>query len=139
VDEDPGTEDAGMTDPSLSDVLMELQRREPIFHRRELGTTRADFEAMTATDFWEVGASGDVYSRERVWATLERRYADPDYWAGDSWETSDFLCQQVAPDAYLVTYTLRQGERVTRRMTVWRRSGYKWTIVFHQGTVVAAT
>jgi hypothetical protein len=128
-----------LTDLSLSDVLMELQRREPIFHRRELGTTRADFDAMTASDFWEVGASGEVYSRERVWATLERRYADPDYWAGDSWETSDFLCRQVTPDTYLVTYTLRQGERVTRRLTVWRRSSDKWTIVFHQGTVVART
>ena len=128
-----------MTDPSVSDVLMELQRREPIFHRRELGMTRADFEAMTATDFWEVGASGEVYSRERVWATLEDRYADPDFWAGDSWETSDFLCRQVTLDAYLVTYTLRQGERVTRRLTVWKRSGDTWTIVYHQGTVVATT
>lgn len=127
------------TDPSLPHGLMELQRREPIFHRRELGTTRADFEAITAADFWEVGASGEVYSRERVWATLERRYADPDYWAGDAWETSNFLCRQVSPDAYLVTYTLHQGERVTRRLSVWRRSGDAWKIVYHQGTVVATT
>ena len=127
------------TDPSLLDILTELQLREPIFHRRELGTTRADFEAITASDFWEVGASGEVYSRERVWASLERRYADPDYWAGDSWETSDFLLRQVTPDAYLLTYTLHQGERVTRRLTVWKRSGAAWEIVYHQGTVVSAT
>ena len=127
------------TDPSLLDILTELQLREPIFHRRELGTTRADFEAITASDFWEVGASGEVYSRERVWASLERRYADPDYWAGDSWETSDFLCRQLTPNAYLLTYTLRQQERVTRRLTVWKRSGDAWEIVYHQGTVVSAT
>jgi hypothetical protein len=127
------------TDPSLLDILTELQLREPIFHRRELGTTRADFEAITASDFWEVGASGEVYPRERVWASLERRYADPDYWAGDSWETSDFLCRQLTPNAYLLTYTLRQQERVTRRLTVWKRSGDAWEIVYHQGTVVSAT
>jgi len=127
------------TDPSLLDILTELQLREPIFHRRELGTTRADFEAITASDFWEVGASGEVYSRERVWASLERRYADPDYWAGDFWETSDFLCRQLTPNAYLLTYTLRQGERLTRRLTVWRRSGDAWEIVYHQGTVVSPT
>jgi hypothetical protein len=127
------------TDPSLLDILTELQLREPIFHRRELGTTRADFEAITASDFWEVGASGEVYSRERVWASLERRYGDPDYWAGDSWETSDFLCRQLTPNAYLLTYTLRQQERVTRRLTVWKRSGDAWEIVYHQGTVVSAT
>jgi hypothetical protein len=126
-------------DLSPSDVLTQLQQREPIFHRRELGTTRADFEATTTSDFWEVGASGEAYSRERVWATLERRYADPDYWAGDAWETSDFLCRRVSPDVYLVTYTLHQAERVTRRLSVWKRSLDAWKIVYHQGTVVAST
>jgi hypothetical protein len=127
------------TDHSLLDALTELQRREPIFHRRELGTTRADFEAITASDFWEVGASGEKFSREQVWASLERRYADPDYWAGDSWETSDFLCRQITPGTYLLTYTLQQGERVTRRLTVWKRSGDAWEIEYHQGTVVSVT
>ena len=65
------------TDPRLDDVLVELRGREPIFHRLELGTTREDFEAQTAPDFWEVGGSGRRYSREFVWATLEERYADP--------------------------------------------------------------
>ena len=130
--------ETSLTDHNLSDVLTELQRREPIFHRQELGTARADFEAITATDFWEVGASGEVYSRERVWAVLEQRYADPDYWAGDAWDTSDFLCRQVTPDVYLLTYTLHQGERVTRRLTVWKRSDDGWEILYHQGTVVVS-
>ncbi|MFP5370007.1 MAG: hypothetical protein ACLGI3_04575 [Actinomycetes bacterium] len=41
-----------MSDPLLSAVLTELSEREPLFHRRELGTGRAAFEAMTAEDFW---------------------------------------------------------------------------------------
>jgi len=36
-----------VTDPKLLEILHELIQREPIFHRPELGTTRADFEAMT--------------------------------------------------------------------------------------------
>lgn len=32
-------------------------QRDPLAHRPEFGTTRADFEAMTAPDFWETGAS----------------------------------------------------------------------------------
>lgn len=123
-------------EPNHAEVLAELERREPIFHRREFGTTREEFESLTASDFWEVGASGEVYSREEVWASLERRYADPDYWASDAWETSDFLCREIAPGVYLVTYTLQQGERHTRRMTVWRRVGDVWQIVYHQGTQV---
>ena len=57
-----------MTDSRPDDVLAELIAREPIFHRLELGTSRADFEAQTAPDFFEVGASGAIYDRETVWS-----------------------------------------------------------------------
>ena len=39
------------TAPELLDVLEQLRQREPIFHRSEFGTTRADFEHMTEVDF----------------------------------------------------------------------------------------
>ncbi|HEY7213320.1 MAG TPA: DUF4440 domain-containing protein, partial [Thermoanaerobaculia bacterium] len=93
-----------------------------------------DFERMTEAEFWEVGASGRRYSREHVLDELEKRYANP---AEDRWETRDFHCQQIARDNYLLTYTLLQGECVTRRSTIWRRTAEGWKIVYHQGTVVA--
>jgi hypothetical protein len=34
-------------DPATYDVLNELIKREPIFHRLDIGTTRQDFENMT--------------------------------------------------------------------------------------------
>jgi hypothetical protein len=136
VKPDPDREPNLVTDPRLRGVLDELRRREPIFHRPELGTTRADFEVQTAGDFWEVGASGRRYGRELVWKTLEERYADPDHSAGDAWEATDFLCREIARNTYLLTYTLRQGVRLTRRLTVWRRSAGAWQIVYHQGTIV---
>jgi hypothetical protein len=37
---------------------------------------------------------------------------------------------------YLLTYTLFQGERTTRRSTIWERTSDGWQAVFHQGTVV---
>jgi hypothetical protein len=123
-------------DASVDDVLEELRAREPIFHRPELGSTRAAFEAQTAPDYWETGASGRRYSREVVWATLEPRYADPGYWARDAWETSEFACREIAPRTYLLTYTLHQGGRITRRLTVWQQRAGAWTILYHQGTVV---
>ncbi len=46
-----------VTDERLGGVLDELVRGEPLFHRPEVGTTRADLEAMTAPDLsWPVGA-----------------------------------------------------------------------------------
>jgi hypothetical protein len=123
-------------EPSLDAVLEELRAREPIFHRPEHGTTRADFEAMTDLAFWEVGASGRRYSRDFVLSELEKRYAIgvPE----DDWKAEDFRCQPLAADTYLLTYTLFQGERVTRRSTIWRRGEDGWKIVYHQGTVVEA-
>lgn len=122
-----------VTDPKNFDVLDELVRREPIFHRAEFGTTRADFERMTEETFWEVGASGRRYSRQYVLDELEKRRADP---KEDVWQTSDFYCLEIAADNYLLTYTLTQGARVTRRSTIWRRTAQGWKIVYHQGTVV---
>ena len=121
------------TDPALLCVLDELRQREPIFHRPEFGSTRADHLAMTAEDFWEVGASGRRYSRDHVLDVLDGRRGNPQ---PDPWETSGFHCRRLADAVYLLTYTLRQGERVTRRATIWRRDADGWKIVFHQGTLV---
>jgi hypothetical protein len=122
------------TDPELVEILAELSSREPIFHRPEFGTTRADFERMTADDFWEVGASGRRYSRAYVLDELERRHAAPH---ADVWETRDFHCRRLADDVYLVTYTLLQdNQRLTRRSTIWQRAAEGWKILYHQGTIV---
>jgi hypothetical protein len=122
------------TAPELKDVLAELSAREPIFHCPEFGTSRADFERMTAQDFWETGASGRRYAREFVLDELEQRFATPH---DDVWETRDFYCRKLGEDTYLLTYTLLQGgKRLTRRATIWQRAVDGWKIVYHQGTVV---
>ena len=122
-------------DAQLGRVLAELSAREPLFHRSEFGTTRADFERMTDADFWEIGASGRRYSRAFVLDELEKRHASPHE---DIWETSEFQCRRLAGDVYLLTYTLLQdGVRLTRRATLWRRSGDGWVALYHQGTIVS--
>jgi hypothetical protein len=130
----PHSEPTLVTAPDLVGVLGELRAREPIFHHRELGTTRADFENMMTPDFWEVGASGRRYSRDSILDELERRYAG-EYVEGPM-EATDFHCRKLADEVYLLTYTLFQGERKTRRATVWQRIAGDWKIVFHQGTIV---
>lgn len=129
---DPGP--ALETHPELRDVLSQLSAREPLFHRPELGTSAEALEQQMAPEFWEVGASGRRYSRRHVKDVLLRRYAEG---RDDPWETSDFHCQRLGPDTYLLTYTLRQAGRTTRRTTVWRRTTTgQWQAVYHQGTLV---
>ncbi len=116
-------------------VLAELAAREPIFHRPEFGRTRAEFEAMMDPEFREVGASGREYTRDFVLGVLEERYSAS---FEDRWETTDFRCQSLAPDLYLLTYKLVQdGTRKSRRATIWRRTAGDWKIVYHQGTLIA--
>jgi hypothetical protein len=89
---------------------------------------------MMAPEFCEIGASGRRYSREFVLDELEKRFAAPH---DDIWETSEFYCQPLAEDLYLLTYTLVQNHaRWTRRTTIWKRVADRWKIVFHQGTIV---
>ena len=122
------------TAPELHEVLAELSAREPIFHRPELGTSRADLEGMTVEDYWETGASGRRYSRKAVLDVLERRFSVPH---DDVRETRDFYCRRLAEDTYLLTYTLLQDKRrLTRRATIWQHTAEGWKIVYHQGTIV---
>ena len=114
-------------------VLEELKRREPIFHRAEFAGSRAQVQAMTAEDFWEIGASGRRYSRAYVLDTLDARREHP---VEHDFEATEFYCRELARDLYLLTYTLLQGERKSRRATIWQRSASGWKVLFHQGTVV---
>ncbi len=123
----------GETDPELWSVLEDLKRREPIFHHPETGTTRVDFDGMMDPGFWEVGASGRRYSRDYVLEVLEQRSRKP---RSEVWQTRDFHCMRIAADNYLLTYTLDQGGRLSRRATLWRRTPDGWRILYHQGTLV---
>lgn len=124
------------TDPALLPVLDELRNLEPIFHTAQFGTSRTDFEKATAPDYWEAGASGRRYSRDFILNELER-HAPVDA-ASAGWTTHDHALRQLGPDTYLITYTLRQLQRITRRATIWRKTPQGWRILYHQGTIVSA-
>lgn len=122
------------TAPHLLAIQRELVVREPIFHHPEIAGDRSSLEAMTDEAFWEVGASGRRYSREFVIETVLERYRDG---YKDDWRVEEVYCQEIAQNNYLLTYTLHQGQRVTRRATLWRYTIAGWKIVYHQGTLVA--
>lgn len=121
----------------LDGVTQALRSREPIFHRPEHGDRREDFDALMAPGFFEVGASGRVYSREFVLDELDRRRA-ASATAPEHLVVDDFACRQLAADLYLVTYHLDQDGRSSRRATLWRAAAGRWQIVYHQGTLITA-
>jgi hypothetical protein len=115
-------------------VFEALRDREPVFHHPKLGTSKADYERMTVEDFWEVGASGRIYDRRQVIDILMKRYAEP---FEDAFRLEGCKCRRLSMETWLFTYTLHQGDRVSRRATIWQQSGNDWKIVYHQGTLVS--
>src|SRR5262245_48176180 len=113
--------------PDHHKILNELREREPIFHRREFGTSREAILQMTADDFREIGASGKVYDREFVISNLPECYKTPE---ADDWSCDEFSIRQLADDLYQLSYVLLQPAQSTRRTTLWRRTRDGWTIVF---------
>lgn len=133
---------SGNASIDLERVSLELRAREPLFHHPEFGITRAELEEMITPDYWEVGASGKVYDRQFVIDTIVARYEDPEYQGVNSgtekdWTVEDFNCAELSSGLYLVTYTLTQGERVTRRTTIWTNKEKGFQAVYHQGTIVS--
>lgn len=124
------------TEPDLLPILDDLRRREPIFHTSAFGITNADFERIMAPDYWEVGASGRRYSRDFILRWMSE--APPVDAASAGWQSSGHALRRLGPDTYLLTYTLRQAERLTRRSTIWQSTANGWRILYHQGTIISA-
>jgi len=123
------------TFPNLLPVLEELKSREPIFHRLESSSSAADLEKLIAPDYWEASASGRRYSRDFILRELEKNAPVDATSAG--WQSYDHAVKHLGSETYLITYTLRQIDRITRRATIWRRTSDGWCILYHQGTIVS--
>ncbi|MCU7502997.1 MAG: DUF4440 domain-containing protein [Ignavibacteria bacterium] len=123
-----------ITDQKHLSIRDELLRLEALLHHPEKGTMRKELEEMTDELFWEVGASGNRYSRSFVLSVLEERVENSN--TEDKWETKDAWCNEISANNFLLTYTLIQGKRITRRSSIWRKYENSWKIVYHQGTIV---
>jgi hypothetical protein len=125
-------------EPGLERVFEELRRREPIFHTQTFGLTAEARERAMAPGYWEVGASGRRYSRNFIQQILGEQ--PPVEAESEGWRCSDFGLRRLGSETYLLTYTLDQNGRVTRRATIWERqpeiSPGRWMVLYHQGTVV---
>jgi hypothetical protein len=126
----------------LNEVLTQLIAREPLFHHRQLVHSAETFDRETHEGFWEIGASGRVYSRDTVRdLVLARCAADPvDEMVLEGWTTQDHRVDELGDNTYLFTYVLHGQGRVTRRASLWRRtSDGCWRVIYHQGTVLSGS
>ena len=117
-------------------ILEELRSFEPIFHTACFGVTTKDFDRRMAPGFWEVGASGRRYTRAFILENYGKTIATITPQT-QQWKTSEFDLLPLGLETFLLTYTLDQCGRLSRRATVWQRAEAGWQILYHQGTLIA--
>lgn len=119
---------------AFSDVLRELRELEPLFHHPRPGMTGFDLDPLLTPDFWRVGASGTVYTRQFTLKQLDQRFRDGGPLV--TWSVSEEAVRRIDEHTFLYTYVLHYHGRSTRRATIWTRADSTWRVTYHQATVI---
>ena len=93
-----------------------------------------EFSQLLAEDYREFGSTGKVYNKKD---TIEALKKEP---VGEI-SARDFKVNLLTPEVAIVTYTAIKRdnsniETASLRSSVWKKTGEKWQILFHQGTPV---
>lgn len=107
-----------------------LRRLEESLWERSTRFDRSYMEVVLADDFFEIGRSGRVWTRQEVITTQAHDIVV-------ELPLADFVIHMISNDVALVTYrTVVPGKASEgdNRASLWRRSGGRWQLVFHQGT-----
>ena len=116
----------------------QMQFMEDTVASADVRASRALMAELLSDDFREFGASGRVFDKEMILATLS---AEPD---GDTYQVQDLEAQQLGPDTCLVTYRISPRmvagtqKAGSNRSSIWRMEEGVWRILFHQGTRLPA-
>ncbi len=86
--------------------------------------------ALLDPEFQEIGASGQLWSRESMISALASKPSDDDV----AIEAREMRGVLLSPDLILLTYVSQSVHRRARRSSLWRLTGCSWQLLFHQGT-----
>jgi hypothetical protein len=117
-----------------SALLDELRRLETALHGPEVRADRARLGALLDDQFWEIGRSGMVWTREAALAKFDGAPQSYTVWS------QDFKVEMLASALALLTYRsahITQAgelERHTHRASLWEKTDGHWRMRFHQGT-----
>jgi hypothetical protein len=88
---------------------------------------------LLSDGFIEFGASGKIYNKQQTIDILEKRDAAS---VQNNWAADSFICHQITGNVYLLMYSLQRGNELTKRTSIWQKSGGQWQILFHHGTAI---
>lgn len=119
------------------DIIDILKENELVHIFPKNNITRSDIENLFDKAFFEIGASGKTHHRESCINTVVNRCESN--LKTNEWKTTDFQCQEISKNCYLLTYVLTQENKNsrTKRASIWRYKNECWKILYHQGTIVS--
>lgn len=96
----------------------------------------AELNELLADDFVEFGRSGNVYNKQVVLDRIRHEETA-------RMTLSDFKIVLLSPGVVLATYRAAKitadGQKTySLRSSIWRMTGHKWQMFFHQGTAAIA-
>jgi len=120
-----------MTD--TTDLTAELRSYEERLLDPAVRADPAQVRALLSPEFTEFGASGRIFDRDAIIATLASegpRVAR---------QARGFKVRLLAPGAALTTWRVKRDDGIeTLRSSVWQQQADgRWLMVFHQGTLAA--
>ena len=123
---------------NVSALLDTLRKLEVETHQPHVRADPRKLELFLHPNFFEVGRSGALYSRDSVLAEFTHRPPFYRVWA------QDFQIESVTEGLALLTYRSAHIaddgalDRHTLRTSLWQSTAQGWQLRFHQGTPSAA-
>jgi len=103
---------------------------------REVRASAAALGALLDPEFTEAGASGRWWTRAEILTELPAGEAAAAPPGPDRIADHAMAGRRLAADVIMLTFeTSNQGRRA-RRVSLWRRSGGRWRVLYHQGTLI---
>ena len=113
----------------MTDLLFEhLFRQERELHKNEIRKNTKELNMFLDSGFYEFGSSGKILTREDIvnYLSLEEEEVEIESW--------NYNAKLLSNEIVLVTYISRQNKVEALRSSIWKKTGDKWLMVFHQGT-----
>jgi hypothetical protein len=101
----------------------------------EVRSSAAALDELLDPEFTETGASGRRWTRAEILAALTAE-AGPGSPGPDRIADHAMAGRRLAADVVMLTFETDHEGRRARRVSLWRRSGGRWRVLYHQGTLV---
>jgi hypothetical protein len=103
---------------------------------REVRSSAAALDALLDPEFTEAGASGRRWTRAEILAELPAGEAAAAPTGPDRIADHAMAGRRLAADVIMLTFETDNQGRRARRVSLWRRSGGRWRVLYHQGTLI---